>query len=260
MNKEEKIWLGKKEEFFKKKVFNLGAFLGGYVYLFYRKLYLLGIIVFIGYSICGYLKLYYVVGILNIGLGFSFNKLYLCIVRRRIENYRLRYMDEKIVKAKCKEKQVSELGLVIGIIITIGVIIIENVSWNMRSYEIEKMTFRLDKDWVEKDFSNDFYKKYELKSNEDCSLTVEAIGEMTNTEFLEEIAKSYDIELEIQDKVKNNLRYRVLKINNEVVEIEVLTIKNDNVLYALLLENDNKDNYCKQELDKFMETVKFRDQ
>ena len=54
MNKEEKIWLGKKEEFFKKKVFNLGAFLGGYVYLFYRKLYLLGIIVFIGYSICGY--------------------------------------------------------------------------------------------------------------------------------------------------------------------------------------------------------------
>ena len=66
-------------------------------------------------------------------------------------------MDEKIVKAKCKEKQVSELDLVIGIIITIGVIIIENVSWNMRSYEIEKMTFRLDKDWVEKDFSNDFY-------------------------------------------------------------------------------------------------------
>ena len=108
--------------------FNFFAFLFGSLYLFYRKMFLWGLLVFaLEFVILNYIKITAGLLIFRLVLGFVFNKIYLGIAKKKVSKIKYIKSQESFedLKKICASKGgTSGLQLFLGIIITLAATII----------------------------------------------------------------------------------------------------------------------------------------
>jgi hypothetical protein len=254
----EDIYLNGKYKSFKSKI-NIWVMLEGYIYLFYRKLYVWGIIL-LGIDIVLYLfKLYFIMVILNIILGFVFNKLYLRIVDDRINNYKLQHWDNKDVIREVKKGSSSiNSGLIMGFI-TIVLIIISCIDFNSYEVTMGSIYFKLDNSWIEGEYNNDYYSSFEyMDDDNDCSITVEVINSLGEEEFIKNMLESYEVDSETESIKINKYNYKMVNIDKDGVNSNIYTINRNNYLYVVMFDTYKDNGICNNYQNDFINEVRFK--
>ena len=255
-NNLEKIFLKDKYSKFNNNKFNIWIFIFSYIYLFYRKLYILGTIILLIHILLNYFKLYFIIGIINIILGLIFNKLYLTIIKQKIEEYKIDFMDNKLVKKECQKENTNlPLSIIIGTI-SMCLMLIPYINIKNQTSRLEELYYKIDKPWIKSSYSNKYYYNYSYEDIEnDCTLTIELIKSGNDYEFLNTILDSYNSDSNINDIYLNNYPAKMVNINQENY---IYTINHNNNLYILLF-NIYKDNgICNSYHNNIINSIKFR--
>ena len=129
-------YMGKNYEKISTKLLNFGAFFFSYLYLFYRKMYLLGIIVL---AIQTALILYvnqYVALVVNVILLFTTNIIYTGHAKRKIKkikNSSGSKLKENLVNVCADKGGISKKAVFLGLVLTIGIFVF--ISFQFREKE-----------------------------------------------------------------------------------------------------------------------------
>ena len=195
MNKLENLYLDNKYNEFKKK-FNIWVMLWGFCYLLYRELYILGIIIFIVDVVLFYFKIYVGIVIINVFLAFIFNRIYLYVIKNKIEDYKIKYMDNRLVTKECQKKHTNINASVIGVAIVLMIISISYIDFHKYKIGIGDLSFYLNGDWIEGNYNNNYYVSYYYKDDDRCNLTIEIIKYQNEDKYLDDVLDSYTLKPE----------------------------------------------------------------
>ena len=252
----EKIYLKDKYNKFN-NLFNIWCLLFGAFYLLYRKLYGLGIIAFSIYIILYFLKIYWVILIFNIILSFIFNKLYLRIIRDKINNYKLKYMDNSLVVKECSKSNTNKLIVMVMIIFSITILIVSNIDFNTYNVQVSNLSLKLDNNWLASKYNNDYYATYNYDREDRCSITIEVLGYTNEEEFINEMLSSYNYHDNL-DKINiNGNDYNVIAINNNNTVNYIYTTYKDK-LYVILFDIYKNSGTCVKYKDQILDSVRIK--
>lgn len=255
-NNLEEIFLKNKYIKFKNNKFNIWITIFSYIYLFYRKLYILGSIIFITIILLAYIKLYIIIIIINLLLGITFNKLYLTIVNKKIENYKLQFMDNKLVIKECQKENTNLLISIIILIISILIFSIPYIEFDKENHNLENLYYKIDKTWTKSTYNNQYYYNYSyIDSNNDCTLTIEFVNSGNDLEFLDTILEEYNTNNNIIDTSINNYNFKTININNENY---IYTSNYNNNLYIILFNIYKDDGTCSSYHNNIINSIKFK--
>lgn len=123
-----KAFVGDKYDDFKKSQFNLGGLLLSSVYLFYRKMFLYGLLVFaIDMILVNAINIYYITFGFNLFIAFFVNKLYLSFAKNKVDKIKAKYPQKSLQELKeiCARKGGTTVGLaILGFILELVITII----------------------------------------------------------------------------------------------------------------------------------------
>ena len=158
-------FFGKKYDKISKRIFNIPAFLFTSFYLFFRKMFGLGIVVFlISFALMNFINIPGIFLVVNLLLGFGFNKIYMASVRKRVNKLKEKnqYMRIEDIKDMCISKGGTSvgkifLGLIVEMILAF-VIGIAMVIFGITTLFGDLFSgFNIDFDFVNTNKTNDKY-------------------------------------------------------------------------------------------------------
>lgn len=252
----EKIYLKDKYNKFN-SLFNIWCLLFGSFYILYRKLYVLGIIAFAINIILYFCKLYWVILILNIILSFIFNRLYLKTVRYKIYDYKLKYMDNSLVKKECSKKATNINVVIIIIAVSVVILVISNIDFQKYKIQISDLSLELDNNWTANKYNNDYYAVYNYDNVDKCSITIEALGHTSEEEFINEMLQSYSYYGNIEKININGIEYTFVTIENNTATHYIYTTYKDK-LYVILFDIYEDSGVCKKYKDEILNAVRIK--
>ena len=241
-----KAFIGKNYDKITTRPFNIAGFFFTTFYLFYRKMFLYGIILFfINFIISIIIKNFIIILLLGIIVGFLINKLYLNYAKKKIEKIKLKNSEKNIEELKiiCSTKGGTSigkifLGLFVEIIITfvtLIILIIMNINsffgeflkldnWNNIIKDITDNSSNLEETLLE-DIVIDSY----FFTESECSIY---IGESNNT-------TEYILDTD------NNELFKVLGDYSKYIKVNVYYTQENNkktiVNYKIFLRANNED-------------------
>ena len=136
---------------------NIWALLFGGVYLLYKKMYILGAITLILYFISYVFKIYYLIIIINILLFIIFNNIYIKFVEYKIENYKLKYMDSKLVEKECSKNNNNVVIVILTVLFVIIIFFVSKIEFNEKIVRMGNIEFKLQSDWEKGKYNNKYY-------------------------------------------------------------------------------------------------------
>lgn len=267
-----KAYVGPKYDFFDNKYLNIFGLLCGTFYLFYRKMFLIGILIFVIIFILGTLKGIFFYFSINIILFLIFNKFYLYYVRRKVKKIKLNNLNKDLPSLKkiCeKEGGVSFSFVFLGILGEIAIVIIMTIFMfflkintplshfftkifeenKMYVYEGkiqfdsnikigEEFSFAVPNKFKATNYNKNYYYNYEYGSGNSgkCRVSFGKIkGNISNKKLLNQIKKYYqnNIVSDIKEEQVNNLAWDWLIFENNNSSTNIYTTSKKGDVYFL---------------------------
>ena len=228
---------------------NIWALLFGGVYLLYKKMYILGAITLILYFISYVFKIYYLIIIINILLFIIFNNIYIKFVEYKIENYKLKYMDSKLVEKECSKNNNNVIIVILTVLFVIIIFFVSKIEFNEKIVRMGNIEFKLQSDWEKGKYNNKYYSVYNYLNK--CSVTVERMGFNSDEDFLNDILKNYNVNKDIINININNIDYKMVSVDNSYVYTTYI----DNELYVLLFDLYDDYELCNKYKDNILNSV-----
>lgn len=122
-----KLYIGRNYDKITSKVFNVWAFLLNIIYLLYRKMYLLSLVVGLLFLLVCFINNIVVYFIYILLVGFFTNNLYVSFAKKNINRIKLKYKDRTIDDVKRKCKNVGGTNIVFGLLaiaLEVGLIVL----------------------------------------------------------------------------------------------------------------------------------------
>lgn len=255
----EKLFLKDSYSYFKNKKFNVMVLMGGYLYLYYRQVYILGTIIMAIDILLFYLNLYWVIIVINLGLGVIFNKLYLIIVQKKIIDYRLNYMDKEEVIKECKKNKTSIGITIVMVIISLILVIILMIDFDSYKVGIGDLSLILNKSWDKKDYNNEYYASYSYEDYDNsCSLTLERILFGDEDVFIDSFITSYNGDIQRDEVVINGFNYKQVIIKNDGLYNYVYVANYKDYLYAILFDVYSDNGICNEYKEDILGSIKVK--
>ena len=282
VNSEELVrsFVGEKFKNFQKP-FNVFALLFGGCYIFYRKMFLYGILTFIlGLIILNFIKIRFVYLLFRVALGFMFNKIYLDFAKRKVRKIKYIKSQESLedIKAICATKGgTSTLQVVLGVLVDfvitliislllvvfVGVSFISSIfkdgnysridtSINIRDY------FAIGVPSVFLDESTDYEMKYTYSKDtgimDSCSIKLYAVKNAESPQkALNKLTNSRKKDYTIKNI--NDLEW-LYASEDAVNKIYYYAVEKDNKVFVLEFEIEpNADSSCNSYHDSIMTMV-----
>lgn len=276
-------YVGTNYETIAKENFSVPALFFGVYYLFYRKMYLYGIIllaVITGITIL-YPDITAIGLIISILVGIFFNKVYLQEVTKRVEKIKNVNSDktkEEILEI-CKKKGGTNIAIPIILVFSIAVVAfigietymyIKNDKINITNNElkitkgndsINDLAYTIPDGFTVGKYNSSSYKSY---STNYCRFSITSYGSSIYNnadEYLNKniYASNSDQVSEIDTKKVNNMDWRYLTITSSYRKnYHYATIYN-NKIYTIEYSENQDNNDCTQSYNKFIESLKFID-
>ncbi len=275
-------------------IYNISAGFFGGLYLFYRKLYLYGIIIFlIDFVSISIFKLYFIPVILRIVMLFSFNKLYIYWSKKKIEQIKQQNSSENpsMIKNQCRVNGgINSKGILIGIITDIGLIVVlvalcvfVRISVSIFSYSFgdyrnnsdeiktvydtsitmkDEFLIDLPESFVDESEKYDYQFYYSSNNNvyESCSFHMYAVEKYNNSqELLKRIEKSSKAEetTAISEKMINGIEwYTFSEMNYYAKKTYYSTKKNDIVYVIEIIKSNDAPTNCEHYQNVILNSIK----
>ncbi|MBQ8891539.1 MAG: DUF2628 domain-containing protein [Bacilli bacterium] len=173
-----KKFIGKNYDKISTNWFNIFGFLFTNFYMYYRKMYLYGIFVFI-IQIMLFIFLrdyYYITFVINLLVGFLINKVYIIYAKRKVNRIKNKNQDKTIVEINeiCESKGgTSFISLFIGILLELIIVLIIVVKFLGLSINKEKVEDKTSyvSDYIPGVFSGILYNSYDVVIKDEFELT-----------------------------------------------------------------------------------------
>ena len=272
------IYIGKKYNYIKEQQISLSTLLFGPFYLLYRKIYQESIILILLFLVMSIFLNSNIDILLKITIHFilalSFKKIYFNYAERKINYIKARNSElgqNEIDKIIEKEgSTIQPIILITIFILYIGVIAILNNKDNTKKVTyneqldknvIEKMEYNLPTNIKVKENTNT-YQYYTYKdNNETCYIIISTNHSKKYTtpdEYLVDRKEEYiNSTTNINEATYNNIKWRVLEIQNDNNKQEIYVLKYNNTLYEISLESSSNRNTCKNSKEYIMNSIKL---
>lgn len=275
-----KNFIGDNYYTFKNK-FNIAAFILGGLYLFYRKQYIFGTI-FIIITVLTIFITPLIAIIFHLLLGIAYNNQYISYVNKKTNEIKIKNINKpkEEILAICKEKGgtsiISSVGSIILILLLI--IIILNVGGTniktdkgktlvkVSNNKISSMIFEVPKGFESSNYNTDTYRAYTYnKAGNYCRIKIQTTkknnkyssveGFLSNTVF----TNKTDIVTTPENVNINKQLWKRISVSNARKTTTYYATEYNKIYYVVSYELYNKNEFCNQEYNTFMNSLNYRD-
>lgn len=276
-----KTYVGDNYEFLKDSNNSFFSLIFGPLYLLYRKLNFIGILLIILLLI-----IYYLFGniigfaaliIVNITLMFKFKELYSNHVKKRVELIKNKNSDKSSIEIIniCKHEGgttsigkmiIQVLGIIILIIfIDIATIInIEEIEETKETeefnYKIKEMNYTIPGGYSSNNNNNLLYHFYSYHNeNNNCYIHIKTNNvSLKIDEYINNKNKynNYNTS-EVKDTTINNINWKYQELNKETDNKEIYVTNHNNTYYDITIENTDNNKKCKEIKNKILNSINF---
>ena len=265
-----KKYVGEKYDIIKQERFSILAFIFGPLHMIYRKMYLYGLSLLTIIVLLSYYNIEigsYITIIINLYLGFKFNRIYMNHANQKTEEIKISNPDktsqELLDLCKRKGSTINPIILIMIITTTLTIILIYTIDYirknqivenNTNNYnEIVDMKYKVLDNYKKGQFKSTTYDFYSYhKDNTSCYITIKTTP-TTNYKSIDDYIIKYS------------------KTNNEITNIQInnnnwkKTINNKLTIYAInynnnyyLIKFDSNDKTCINNESIFMNNITFK--